>query len=115
MLVTRISTTRSALPSYETTSTGNAPVEQLNPARTVEQQMQWDGKGWVVRSKPAQARPGAGRQKPQNLTAVRVQNVLLWVTESGNKIRIAQARLNQAKGPQAVTLALRDLTQALHA
>ena len=115
LLVTRISTTRSALPSYETTSTGNAPVEQLNPARTVEQQMQWDGKGWVAGNKPAQARPGAGRQKPQNLTAVRVQNVLLWVTESGNKIRIAQARLNQAKGPQAVTLALRDLAQALHA
>ncbi|GEM_PF-2219803 len=115
LLVTRISTTRSALPSYETTSTGNAPIEQLNPARTVEQQMRWDGKAWVAGNKPSKARPTVQWQKPQSRTAVQVQNVLLWVTESGNKIRIAQARLDQAKGPQAIALALRDIQQALHA
>lgn len=115
LLVTKISTTRSALPGYETISTGNTPVEELNPQRTVEKQMWWDGSAWVSENKPGPRSSTPQLHKPEGIMAVRVQNVLHWVMLSGNQITIAQARLRAAKKNSDITLALRDLEQARHA
>ena len=113
LLVTEIKSTNSALPGYETISTGNTPIEELNPQRTVERQMYWNGSAWTTIDKKNSKPPAVQWQGPNGTVAVRVQNVLQWVTESGNQIKIAQVRLRSAKNPEAITLAIRDLEQAL--
>ena len=115
LLVTKITSTNSALPGYETISTGNTPIEELNPQRTVEQQMRWDGSAWVIGNRRSPGVPIVRWRPPLGKTAVRVQNVLHWVTESGNQIKIAQTRLKAAKTQDAITLALRDLQRAREA
>ncbi len=45
--VSRVARYEPELPSYETASTGNAPVENLNPGRTVMTEMTWDGSKWA--------------------------------------------------------------------
>ena len=115
LLVTKITATNSALPGYETISTGNTPIEELNPQRTVEQQMRWDCSEWVIGNRRNPKASVVRWEAPQGRTAVRIQNVLHWVTESGNQIKTAQARLKSAKTPDAITLALRDLDNARRA
>lgn len=112
LLVTRITATSSALPGYETRSTGNTPIEEFNPQRTVEQQMRWNGSQWVVGSSVNAKITVARLQGPQGRTAVRIQNVLHWITESGNHIKDAQARLKASKASEAILLTLRDLKHA---
>ncbi len=115
LLVTRITSTNSALPGYETVSTGNTPIEELNPQRTVEQQLSWNGSAWVAEGDQNAQKPTMPLQGSQGRTAVRVQNVLHWVTESGNQLKTAQARLETAKKQDDIILALRDIERASQA
>lgn len=47
LMVTRITRTNSSLPSTETISTGNQSMEMLNPGRTQETQLTWNGQAWI--------------------------------------------------------------------
>ncbi|MBN1553865.1 MAG: hypothetical protein JXA11_03915 [Phycisphaerae bacterium] len=73
LMVTRITRTNSSLPSTETVSTGNQSMEMLNPGRTQETQLTWDGLAWTsavkISSPPLPAPPpaAAARQRVPSL------------------------------------------------
>jgi hypothetical protein len=68
LMVTRITRTNSSLPSTETISTGNQPMEMYNPGRTQETQLRWNGQAWtpavIVKSKPKPVPAAAPRPTP---------------------------------------------------
>lgn len=47
------------LPSAVTVSTGNQPVEMLNPARTTSTQLTWNGQAWVNAVAPRTPQPNS--------------------------------------------------------
>lgn len=66
LMVMRITRTNSSLPRTETLSTGNQSMELLNPGRTQETQLHWNGQSWTpaVKIKPKPVTPSAYPVRP---------------------------------------------------
>ena len=118
LMVTRIATYRSSLPSYRTHSTGSTAVTELNPARTVTTTLVWNGSAWVdalapvkYESRGANITEAQLREVGNQLVAISksldaIDSVLVNVADpqAPDKIRIgvSAARKSQAKAASAL-------------
>ncbi len=140
LMVTRITRTNSSLPSTETVSTGNQSMEYLNPGRTQETQLQWDGRSWVSevkfrpRPQPAAANPpaqysaqndndSAAYDPPSRRSAARsattaelrekMQEIMELLSVSDRALRQAEQQIAMAAdSPEAIQDAEHSLAQA---
>lgn len=117
--VLRIARYESELPSYETVTTGNQPVEVLNPGRTIKTTLLWTGRDW----QPAILPRGAENSADCNGLDVRAVASLLGkltaaMTElqsATDSLRQAETVLGQSADPQQRQGALLKLQQAREA
>ncbi|MCD4824387.1 MAG: hypothetical protein K8S55_07260 [Phycisphaerae bacterium] len=115
MMVTRVAHFTSSAPQYNTVSTGNAPLEVLNPSRTVSTKLKWDGKAWVaaVKAPPTrQKAPAAGPAPPADI-ATELQKIRQAVAAAEKAIALADKALStSASNPAALTNAREALADA---
>jgi hypothetical protein len=121
--VSRVARYEPELPSYETASTGNAPVENLNPGRTVVTEMTWDGSKWAPQitdspikaaqrrkhgqpSRPTDAETAAQARRAQHLAAA-----IDAVNRLGQSLEQANELLEQ-DASESATKARLELLQA---
>lgn len=122
VMVVRVSRFESSLPGYETISTGNQPVESLNPGRTVNTKLRWDGEAWIdpqeaqrvqvdPQNKPRNHDQAETRHRKELLS--RIQQVLEMVSSAEQSVASAQKQLDAAgQDPQAIRKARDALHQA---
>ncbi|NBB95968.1 MAG: hypothetical protein GVY16_09565 [Planctomycetes bacterium] len=116
--VSRVARYEPELPSYETATTGNEPVEVLNPGRTVTTEMHWNGRLWVAQvtdspiKRAARRRQAPPRQAAASTLDVRrVADAIEAVNRLGEAIDAARQQLDAAD-PDAKAKAQLQLTRA---
>lgn len=122
--VSRVARYEPELPSYETLSTGNAPVENLNPGRTVTTEMTWDGQKWTpqVTDNPIKAaqrrREGTPRPQPQPASvaddAVRAEK-LTQAIQAVNRLGESLDAIDQTLANGTADAAAKARLELLHA
>lgn len=141
LMVTRITSTNSSLPSTETVSTGNQSMEMFNPGRTQETQLHWDGRTWTpavkIKAKPRPAPamassapptseesvaaygnelpPQTVSRRPMNASDIRekMQEIMELLSVSDRALRQAEQQVAMAADtPAAAQEAERSLAQA---
>ena len=94
--VTKIVTFRSSLPGYETVSTGNTHIQDLNPVRTVSTSLIWNGKSWS----PAVRLPEP-TDKSSTLAVGQIKKLAQNLVDLGAKIDAIDNQLNDFANPNA--------------
>lgn len=99
--VLRVARYEPELPGYVAVSTGNTPVEVLNPGRTARNSMHWDGQAWVADLAPTPPPKAGAAADPAALRAVLadLQACLAQLDAIGEDIQAARA----APGGDATT------------
>jgi hypothetical protein len=124
LMVTKITQYQSDLVGYEAVSTGNQTIESLNPTRTVQTQLEWDGTSWAPAVKPRQqapAQPAAAPVRPaggaeQPLPASSAALLEQSLAEAARAIAEADQKLSTAAAePGGLTAARKALARAMAA
>jgi len=117
LMVTRITRTNSSLPSTETVSTGNQSMEMLNPGRTQETQLRWNGQAWTpavkikANSKPTPP-PASPAPPPAEENVVTDGNDLPRRRASRHSTNIAEVRDKIQQIMELLSVSDRALHQA---
>lgn len=122
VMVTKITQYQSDLPGYEAVSTGNQTIESLNPTRTIQTQLEWDGTSWAPAVKPRQQTPAPASPAPTSPaggatippdTAGQLEQSL---AEAARAVAEADAKLNTAAAePGGLEAARKALARAMAA
>ena len=94
--VTKIVTFRSSWPGYETVSTGNTHIQNLNPVRTVSTSLMWNGKSWA----PAVNLPEP-TDKSSSLAVSEIKKLAKNLVDLDSKLNAVDNQLNDFANPNA--------------
>lgn len=92
------------LPSAETVSTGNQPIEMLNPPRTSSTQFTWNGQAWVPAIEPRQprsARPAGRTARAASVSADPYAQAEQYLTAARKAVKQARIDLSAGQTDQA--------------